>query len=276
MPLKASQNRATVQGLLVRPKESPTGTSNGLRFENLRKSGGAIPPRGSKNETICHSNLNYSARHQSQQSRWRIPKGNMIRQSMTQTLFITSTKSRMMAKGNGWIVTRLSSVWNMRWRYSIAIGSTRVRSTWATGKKHSKPSRWANQCARWHWNLTGICISVRASLANQSLKERTPASLTMNLGDLSNSSLLTSKVKPIKSDKKWQKLSIMPRRIPLSELTVSMPSPSQTARSRLTFELSRQTGLRRTPSSARLSTNGAQEAKGQKKKNTNYTNWTNL
>ena len=32
---------------------------------------------------------------------------------------------------------------------------------------------------------------------------------------------------------------------------------------RLTFELSRQTGLRRTPSSARLSTNGAQEAKGQ-------------
>ena len=40
-------------------------------------------------------------------------------------------------------------------------------------------------------------------------------------------------------------------------------NPSQTARSRLTFELSRQTGLRRTPSSARLSTNGAQEAKGQ-------------
>ena len=34
-------------------------------------------------------------------------------------------------------------------------------------------------------------------------------------------------------------------------------------RSRLTFELSRQTGLRRTPSSARLSTYGAQEAKGQ-------------
>ena len=39
--------------------------------------------------------------------------------------------------------------------------------------------------------------------------------------------------------------------------------PSRTARSRLTFELSRQTGLRRTPSSARLSTYGAQEAKGQ-------------
>ena len=43
--------------------------------------------------------------------------------------------------------------------------------------------------------------------------------------------------------------------------------PSRTARSRLTFELSRQTGLRRTPSSARLSTNGAQEAKGQIKLN---------
>ena len=71
------------------------------------------------------------------------------------------------------------------------------------------------------------------------------------------------KVKPFKSDKKWQKLSIMPRRIPLSELIPSMPYRSPTARSRLTFELSRQTGLRRTPSSARLSTYGAQEAKGQ-------------
>ena len=55
----------------------------------------------------------------------------------------------------------------------------------------------------------------------------------------------------------------MPRRIPLSELIPSMPYQYRTARSRLTFELSRQTGLRRTPSSARLSTNGAQEAKGQ-------------
>ena len=44
----------------------------------------------------------------------------------------------------------------------------------------------------------------------------------------------------------------------LSQMTkaklVSALDPSPTARSRLTFELSRQTGLRRTPSSARLST----------------------
>ena len=53
MPLKASQNRATAHGLLVRPKRKPhAGTSNGLRFENLRKSGGAIPPRGSTNNDI--------------------------------------------------------------------------------------------------------------------------------------------------------------------------------------------------------------------------------
>ena len=39
----------------------------------------------------------------------------------------------------------------------------------------------------------------------------------------------------------------MPRRIPLSEPIPSMPYPSPTARSRLTFELSRQTGLRRKP-----------------------------
>ena len=39
----------------------------------------------------------------------------------------------------------------------------------------------------------------------------------------------------------------------------------------MTFELSRQTGLRRTPSFARLSTYGAQEAKGQKT-TTNLTN----
>ena len=52
---------------------------------------------------------------------------------------------------------------------------------------------------------------------------------------------------PLKSDKKWEKLSIMPRRIPLSELIPSMPYPYRTARSRLTFELSRQTGLRRKP-----------------------------
>ena len=48
MPLKASQNRATAHGLLVRSKRNPhAGISNDLRFENLRKSGGAIPPGGS-------------------------------------------------------------------------------------------------------------------------------------------------------------------------------------------------------------------------------------
>ena len=72
-------------------------------------------------------------------------------------------------------------------------------------------------------------------------------SSTSSLARASSVRSTSSKVKPFKTDKKWQKLSIMPRRIPLSELIPSMPYPSPTARSRLTFELSRQTGLRRKP-----------------------------
>ena len=43
------------------------------------------------------------------------------------------------------------------------------------------------------------------------------------------------------------KVKYYAKEISRSELIPSMPYPSQTARSRLTFELSRQTGLRRKP-----------------------------
>ena len=50
---------------------------------------------------------------------------------------------------------------------------------------------------------------------------------------------------------------------PLPLLVIKFFNPLIVVKWYSTFELSRQTGLRRTPSSARLSTNGAQEAKGQ-------------